>query len=582
MKNRFLVRYSFIAFSVVLFVAISCKPTGFSQLWVEGYQRSARPDIDIFLVPKKYALLQTKKATDTYSLARFDKKQLESELSHYSRSIQDLQSSDTAEYKEDGDTVSMKVGRVTHSTAYDYDTEIPLAFFGKWFDANKHNQVVYQQEIAPTLASLMGVSMPETAKLGSLNTKQLKQSNGSLQMPDIVVVAVIDQGGRNLLKLHSEVAPNIHSLIEKSDQYAKAKVGHLDAHTAVGHAAIGTGAFPMDNSIISNTYYWIERQNGQSKLASRAIYAGKDESKVDSSEMTALTLADQLNRAYNGKSVIVSQSYALRAAIGMGGHGALNLPAESQAAIRNSNFIYWLDSNSSHWITDSRYYSVPSVARASDPLLQFTKYYPTGFAGYQIRDRASAKKNWGTLMATAAEAELEGELIRAVIQSEIIAKNKDKDGVPDLVYVSFKSADAVGHKFGYQSLEAKETLATIDEQIGKLIDFLKENYNDRFVLVLTADHGSVPLSEITGGLRLSIEEVINQIDSLLPADVTKNHSLVKMMTVAQISLNHDLMQEYGITDRQVAQKIMDITVNNQKFFAGVLTRQDLNLKPDKK
>lgn len=582
MRNRFLVRYSFITVLVIWFAVLSCKPTGFSQLWVEAYQRSARTDVDLFLVPKKYALLQTKKATDTYSPARFDKKQLESELAHYGRTIEDLKTNPATEYKEDGNTVSLMVGRVTHSTAYDYDTEIPLAFFGKWFDASKHNQVVYQQEIAPTLASLMGVSMPESAKLGSLPTKQLKKSDNNSDMPDIVVVAVIDQGGRNLLKLHSEAAPNIQSLLEKSTNYTKAKVGHLDAHTAVGHAAIGTGAFPMDSSIISNTYYWLEKKNGQLKLSKRGIYSSGDETKVDSKEMTALTLADQLNRAYKGKSVIISQSYALRAAIGMGGHGALNSPTESQAAIRNSNFIYWLDSNSSHWITDTRYYSVPSVARASDPLLQFTKYYPTGFSGYQIRDRVSAKKNWGTLMATAAEAELEGELIRAVIQSEIISKKKDSDGAPDLVYVSFKSADAVGHQFGYQSLESRDTLTAIDEQIGKLVDFLKQNYNDRFVLVLTADHGGAPLSEITGGLRLSIEEVINQIDSLLPADVAKNQSLVKKMTVAQISLNHDLMQKYGITDRQVAQKIIDITVNNQKFFAGVLTRQDLNLKPDKK
>ena len=115
-------------------------------------------------------------------------------------------------------------------------------------------------------------------------------------------------------------------------------------------------------------------------------------------------------------------------------------------------------------------------------------------------------------MSTPAETQLEGELIRAVVQQEIIGKKKHNDGATDLVYVSFKSADAVGHHFGYHSLEARETLAEIDNQIGKIEDFLRQNYGEDFVLVLTADHGCAPLSEITGGARLTVEEVITEID----------------------------------------------------------------------
>ncbi|MCX7633387.1 MAG: alkaline phosphatase family protein, partial [Turneriella sp.] len=278
-----------------------------------------------------------------------------------------------------------------------------------------------------------------------------------------------------------------------------------------------------------------------------------------------------------GKSVIVSQSYALRAAVGMAGHGAQIVPQDIAAPVRASNFVYWLDATRSRWITDSRYYSLPRAAAMSEPLLQFTKYYPQGYWGYQIRNTKEALENWGVMMATPAETQLEGELVRAVVQQEIIGKNRHKDGATDLVYVSFKSADAVGHQFGYHSLEARETLAAIDAEIGKLEDFLKSHYGDSFVLVLTADHGCAPLTEITGGPRLTVEELIQEIDALLPKEVAEKNSLVQFMTVGQIALNHKLMAEHGITIEQVRARILAIRPGGRRFFRDVLTRRDLGL-----
>jgi predicted AlkP superfamily pyrophosphatase or phosphodiesterase len=164
-----------------------------------------------------------------------------------------------------------------------------------------------------------------------------------------------------------------------------------------------------------------------------------------------------------------------------------------------------------------------------------------------------------------------------VIQQEIIGKKRDKDGFTDLVYVTFKSADAVGHHFGYHSLEARETLAEIDAQIGKIEDFLRLHYGENFVLVLTADHGCAPLSEITGGARLTVEEVIAEIDKLLPEAVAANESLVTFMTVGQVSLNKKLMAAHNITLEQVRSRIKTIKPEGKLFFRDVLTRADLDL-----
>jgi predicted AlkP superfamily pyrophosphatase or phosphodiesterase len=558
---------NFLLLATAIVLAACSKP----KEWTERYKRSARADIDLYLVPEKYALLESSWLKQT-ALAHFDKQQLIAALAQYGRSIDDLKRNPAYEYKEEGNVVTLRVGRISHSTAYDYDVNIPLAFHGKWFDAGQFGETVYQQHIAPTLAKLLGVSSPSGVEVPPLAVRTDIPGK-----PEIVVVVVIDQGGTNLLETHRSAAPRIHALMQKSANYTNAQVGHLDAHTAVGHMAIGTGAFPVKSAVIGNTFFSLERKDGKEKLHKSEIYATKDESKVSPEELKSESLADVLNVVNRGRSVIVSQSYALRAAIGMAGHGSSLSAPDIAAAVRSGNYVYWLDATKSRWITDTRYYSLPAAAKASEPLLHFMKYYPQGYQGYQIRDTKAAFENWGVIMATPAETQLEGELLRAVIQQEIIGKKRDKDGFADLVYVSFKSADAVGHLFGYHSLEARETLAEIDAQIGKIEDFLRQHYGDHFALVLTADHGCAPLSEITGGARLTVEEVIAEIDKLLPEAVAANDSLVTFMTVGQISLNKKLMAAHNITLEQVRSRIQAIRSDGKRFFKEVLTRADLGL-----
>ena len=547
--------------------------------WAELYKRSARSDIDLYLVPKKYALLESSWMKKT-AIARFSKEQLAQELAKYGRTLADLQKNTAYEYKEENGEVKMRVGRISHSTAHEYDTAIPLVFYGKGIEPRDYGQRVHQQHIAPTLAAMLQIRNPN-----GVETKPLPIVGQQSAKPAIVFVAVIDQGGMNLLRLHKDAAPNIHRLMGKSANFSEAHVGHLDAHTAVGHMAIGTGAYPVKSTVIGNTFFSMEKKAGAQKLNKAEIYATKDETKVSTLDLKSESLADVLNVSNGGKSVIVAQSYALRAAVGMAGHGAEWLAGNITSAngngvttaVRQGNFVYWLDATRSKWITDTRYYSLPAVARASDVLLNYAKFYPEGFEGYKIRDTKAALENWGVMMSTPAETQLEGELVRAVVTEQIINAKKHNDGFTDLVYVSFKSADAVGHHFGFESLEARDTLKEIDAQIGKTIEFLEKQYGNDFVFVLSADHGIAPLSEISGGLRLTVEEVIAEVDKLLPPEVAQNESLVHFMTVGQISLNKKLMQRHNISIDSVRGVLRDIRVNDTPFFEGVLTRKDLRL-----
>jgi len=560
-----------IGFGALLSGGLACKKA--DSAWLERYKRSARADIDLYLVPERNGVLESSWLKKT-AKSRFNKQELERALRENGRTLADVQKNPAYEYKEENGEVTMRVGRISHSTAYDYDVDIPLVFHGKWFVPVQKTVVAYQQHIAPTIARILGVRNPNGATLAPLPILSEEKSK-----PEIVVVVVIDQGGRELLRVHKPVAPRIHALMESSANMTDAQVGHLDAHTAVGHMAIGTGAFPVKSTVIGNTFFRLEKANGKQILRKDEIYSVKNETQVSTEELRSETLADVVNEVNGGKSVIISQSYALRAAIGMAGHGSAPLTTSggNAALVAANNYVYWLDATQSRWVTDKRYYTMPRAVPGADVFSAYTKNYPGGFEGYSIRDPRSATENWGVMMSTPVETRLEGDLFRAVLTEEIIAKKKHNDGVTDLVYVSFKSADAVGHHFGYHSLEAKSTLAAIDNEIGALQDFLIKHYGDRYVLVLTADHGCAALSEITGGSRLTVEEVIAAVDSMLPADVAATESLIRFMTVGQVALNRELMGKHSITLEAIRDKIRQVKAGDRQFFKAVLTRKDLGL-----
>ena len=52
----------------------------------------------------------------------------------------------------------------THATPYDYDTHVPIVFFGQGVPKGVHNELVGVDDIAPTLAPLLGIAPPPLAK----------------------------------------------------------------------------------------------------------------------------------------------------------------------------------------------------------------------------------------------------------------------------------------------------------------------------------------------------------------------------------------------------------------------------------
>ena len=77
------------------------------------------------------------------------------------------------------------------------------------------------------------------------------------------------------------------------------------------------------------------------------------------------------------------------------------------------------------------------------------------------------------------------------------------------------------------------------------------------------------MPELSGAERYTMKELVSEINSLLPQEARQNESLISFMTIAQISLNHDTLKKYSITEEQIINKILSIKVNQKPFFKGI-------------
>jgi arylsulfatase A-like enzyme len=62
----------------------------------------------------------------------------------------------------------------THGAPYDYDTHVPLIFFGRWFVPGRYSEFARTVDLAPTLAKIAGVEPGERID-GMVLRRALKQ-----------------------------------------------------------------------------------------------------------------------------------------------------------------------------------------------------------------------------------------------------------------------------------------------------------------------------------------------------------------------------------------------------------------------
>lgn len=455
----------------------------------------------------------------------------------------------------------------THGSVWNYDVEIPLLFYGPGLV--KPGQIVEdaatQQDLVPTYARLIGAVPPRDAIHGQVLTRPFV---AKAPPPRAILTLVLDQGGWQYYRAHPRAWPHLRALMEQGTLYTRARVSHLDAETAVGHAAIGTGAYPYQHGIISNTFFI-------PPLGERFSLLGFDHSPVF---LNSPSLADVWDVQQQNRPIVIAYAYADRAAIGMAGHGAMY--GIHSAGAGDKDIVFWYDAKTGKLATNEAFYQLPDYLRQHDiqPYLDKLLDARGEWYGHQIAKPTIAGYTPLNLVNdTPAQVAFDADAFLQVLAHEPVGA----DDVPDLLYLTLKATDACGHAFGYETDECGSVFAAEDQQAARIVAaFLQKVGPGRGLVVLTADHGGGPLVTRSGGQTLKSEQIrkaLNQRFDTLDNGV----ELFYDMLASQFYVDEAEMKRLGLSWEQLRQAVLDYRQNGKPIFLDVLTRRqvvDLQLK----
>ena len=428
--------------------------------------------------------------------------------------------------------------RFMHGSPWDYDTRIPILFYGAPFvRQGVYDDPAAQQDIAPTLGALIGAA-PIQTYTGRILANAIAQGT---TRPRIVVIMVLDAMRADYFDKHADAMPTLSRMRREGAWFTEARAITLPTVTGVGHATIGTGTDPRIHGITVNALF--NRVTGQSQQAY---------DQLDPRELMALTLADAWNLATDGRAIIIGQGGAIRATAGLVGRGACIVNGRRVIAASYST-------RDAGWETNPTCYTMSEALGGFSGKAAWQAVGGT-WMGHDISDPSKFR-------ASSTFQRFEAEALLAVLERESIGA----DDVTDLVMVNMKGPDYTAHAYGPDSPEQRETLAELDRQMTRLMQLLdKKAGPQRSLVAVTADHG-MPTEPASGHRHYPDEIVAALVAKFDPKGDPKG--LVSYYQDAannQIYLNTRRLQSLGLTLKDVATFLA-----GQEYFAAVFTEDEV-------
>lgn len=342
--------------------------------------------------------------------------------------------------------------------------------------------------------------------------------------PTLVLLIAVDQLRRD--RLDGRLPGGLGRLAREGRVFSDGVLDHAMTETCPGHASMLTGRHPGASGIPANTYVELatstRRYCVEDPAADAAVFTGSGDPGPGRSPRTlkAETLGDWL-KAADPEARVFSVSAKDRAAITLGGRapdGAYWMIREPEPIFTTSGYYHdalpeWVATFNrgdgglasrvpAEWVHASK-------ARSGEP--DRIDDFP---GESDARSRTSPHPLHDSDPEDFAENlygspyldELTLAFARALVEQEGLGTRAR----PDLLAISLSATDTVGHAYGPASLEAEDALLRLDASLGEFLRFLESRVgSDRLLVVLTSDHGVLPLPEwlsATGDLACPLED----------------------------------------------------------------------------
>jgi hypothetical protein len=401
------------------------------------------------------------------------------------------------------------VYRFMHGGPWKYDVEIPLLF---------HGTPARQQDVAPTLAALMGLAPPST-----MSGRVLREAlSDAVERPRVVLLAVLDGLGKDTFERLEAELPTLSRLRREGAWFPETRIDYLPTVTSAGHATVATGVDPRVHGIHANATF--DRRTGKEDEP----FPG-----MSPKNYLAFTLADHWNLATSGRAVVIAQGTTPRATVSLAGFGACAISARPVV-------MAMFDERKAGWVTNRECFRLPEYLEDDDAADVWEAASRT-WLGHEI---ASSR----ALLRTGLFPPFQADALIEMIEKESVGK----DEIPDLLLVNFKTPDYVTHQYGPESREAAEAIRALDAEIGRVLQEIERASGPgRMVVAVTADHGMPSEPRGPDKARRYVEDIVAAVherfdrEGRLVADFDDAAN-------CQMYLDSDRLKELGLGNQDVA------------------------------
>lgn len=331
--------------------------------------------------------------------------------------------------------------------------------------------------------------------------------------PRLIVFLVVDGlPQRQVVDYQAQLAPDgLRRFLERGAWFANAHYAHANTQTAPGHATMLTGAYPHRTGIIANE--WRDPATGELEYNTgdpAAAYIGHRTNRLDGTSpknLRAETVGDVLRRL-DARSKVIAISGKDRGAILPGGKTGTAYMYQAQTG-QFASTTYYMKAHP-QWVNEF-HAGKPADAyfgKEWRPLLEDQaysrslpdqqKWYAKSGGKLPMKLGEGMDAPGPALYSAVLRSPFGDELTLAFARAAIPGEELGRDDAPDILSVSLSSHDYINHGFSAESRISHDHLLHLDRLLERFFRDLDAAVGkDRYLAVLTADHGFMPAPEVS-------------------------------------------------------------------------------------
>jgi predicted AlkP superfamily pyrophosphatase or phosphodiesterase len=408
----------------------------------------------------------------------------------------------------------------------------------------------------------------------------------------VVFLAVDGLPEYQVMGSRDQFAPDgFRRFLDRGTWFSDARYGHAFTVTGAGHATMLTGAYPHRTGIIGND--WRDRVTGEPEYCTGDTahsYIGHKTQKLDGTSPKNLmveTVGDVLKRA-DPRAKVIGISGKDRGAILPAGKTGVAYMYMSSAGDFASTTFYMKEHPA--WVTAfnatkpaDRYFKaswsplLPPAAYARS-LPDEQPWYNPGGKLPKVLGEGEDKPGpafYKALLPSPVVDALTLDFARAAIAGEGLGQ----DEVPDILAVSLSGHDYVNHGYSPESRLSQDHLLQLDRLLEAFFRDLDRTVGkDRYVAVLTADHGFMPAPEYAKSLgrdagRQNVPETLARVNAAL-AQKFGEAKLARGWSASGVLLDGGIIAHKGLEGRAVEEETRRV-LRAEPGIAAAFTRTEL-------